>query len=47
MTKRFQNMADLRACIKDDAFRYRVGVQAGIISMNGSTGYVNRKVLKK
>lgn len=22
MTKRFQNMADLRACIKDDAFRY-------------------------
>lgn len=22
MTKRFQNMADLRVCIKDDAFRY-------------------------
>ena len=44
MTKRFQNMAELRACIKDDAFRYGAGVPARIISMDGGTGYVNRTV---
>lgn len=44
MTKRFKNMADLRACIKDDAFRYGGGMPARIISMDGSVGYVNRKV---